>query len=120
MRLAQSQEATSLAAKLLDDWAWGAVSAERLQELAKCAVADGTASAATVALAKIGNGDHKRYNAQRDLLVLLAKQLPEKIKHVDFSMPLAQFKHSRGAKCVSQPYLPIHRVWAHTYEHYPA
>ena len=120
MRAAESKETSSLAAKLLDHWAWGAMSAERVQELAQCAYEDGTSSAATAALAKIGSGAQKRHHAQRDLLVLLAKQLPRQVQPVIFQLPLCHFKHSRGTRHVAQPYLPLYRVWAHMYETYPA
>ena len=109
-----------LASSLLELWAWGSLSATGLQKLAQAASADGSPSAATAALARIGSSGKQPSHCQRDLLWLLRKHLPAQPRTVAVSVPLAGGKDDEAARLVTQPYLPLHRAFAHSFEHYPS
>ena len=109
----------NLASSLLELWAWGSMSAAGLQKLAKASADDGSPSAATAALARIGCGGTQPSHCQRDMLRLLRKHLPPQPRLASVIVPLAGGKDDEAARLVTQPYLPLRRVFAHSFLHYP-
>ena len=123
-RRADGHNNTALATVLLESWAWGGLSAAHLQVIAAGALRDGTSSLATKALAQIGcsRPGQTRNNTQRDLTRALQahvrgyKDLPEPVM---LQVPLTGFNNGPVFRTAPLPYLPLHRVFAHTFQHYP-
>ena len=109
----------SLAASLLDLWAWGDMTAKTVQRLAQAGVEDACLSKALSSLAQLGARGSSAQNCQRDLLRLLKRHLPAKPEPVHIRIPIVRGKDEEGVRTVSQPYLPLHRVFAHAHANYP-
>lgn len=110
----------NLASSLLELWAWGSLTAVSMQKLALASTADGSPSAAAAALARIGGGGKQPSHCQRDMLRLLRKHLPPQPQTVAVKVPVTGGKDDEAARLVTQPYLPLHRAFAHSFLHYPA
>ena len=111
----------SLASHLLGLWAWGEMSAKSLQRLAQAGVDDGCPSRALELLGKTGASGAHPNNCQRDLLRLLRRHLPPQPIAIQISVPFGNGKEEgAGTRVLQQPYLPLHRVFAHLHAQYPA
>ena len=110
-----------LASALLELWAWGVTSAKSVQRLAQAGVDDGCPSRALELLGKTGCSGRHPNNCQRDLLRLLSRHLPPQPIAIQISIPFTNGKEEgAGTRLLTQPYLPLHRVFAHLYAKYPA
>ena len=111
----------SLASQLLQLWAWGDASAKTVQQLAQAGVDDGCPSKALALLGKTGAQGRHPNNCQRDMLRLLRRHLPPQPRSIQISVPFVSGKEGgAGARLLTQPYLPLHRVFAHMYAQCPA
>ena len=100
-----------LAMALLDMWAWGDLSARKLQSLAACSKADGSQDTVLLKLASLGSHGRNPQNCQRDLLHWLGS----------FMEPaLSLSKHRPGVHTLELPFLPLHRTFSHIFHHFPA
>lgn len=108
-----------LAQELLDRWAWGTFSAKAVQQLAHGAYKDGSTSSAIAHLAKLGSWGRNPQNCQRELQQLLHSQLHRMPEPCMIKVPLASDKNRAGVLVVEQPYLPLHRVFAHVHQNFP-
>ena len=80
-RLTAKSAPSSLAAKLVDLWAWGAISPHVLQQIAAAAMTDGLHHPSVVRMANLGTSGLHTGNIRRDLLRLqLPAQHPEPLK----------------------------------------
>ena len=101
-------------------WAWGSLSATKLQSLAAAAVKDQCPCPSLQKLARLGASGLQAGNAQRDLLEYLKRLgLPAHPVAVAQPVPL-QLGKRPGAEMVQLPYMPLHRLLAHMHEHWPA
>ena len=109
----------NLAHSLLQMWAWGSLSAKTLQKLAADAVRDGCPDSSLHKLAKLGSAGTCAGNCHRDLLEFLRRAgLPAPPRAVKQPVPL-RLRTAVTATSVDLPYMPLHRVFAHMYTHWP-
>ena len=107
---------SQLAHMLLEMWAWGEISAYRLQQMAEAGVHDGIGHPDMRKLASLGtNGKHSG-NCHRDLTRYLDKivHMPEP---VPMTIPLKM--DDDNVNIVDIPLLPLHRLFAHMAQHWP-
>ena len=110
-----------LAMALLNMWAWGDLSATKLQQLAACSKADGFQCTALLKLATLGSAGKHPQNCQRDLLQWLGSYMQPAMPEVYIApVPLVLSKHRPGVHRLDLPFLPLHRTFSHIYHHFPA
>ena len=109
-----------LAHTLLQMWAWGDLSATKVQILAGAACKDSCAEPSLQGLAKLGAAGAQPGNCHRDLLEFLRRLgLPQRPCAVSVPTPL-QLRTRPIAELVDLPYMPLHRLMGHMHEHWPA
>jgi hypothetical protein len=119
-RPAQDRPLGNLAYALLQMWAWGSLSAAKLQKLAAEAVADACPEPSLQRLAQLGGRGAHPGNCQRDLLEFLQRVgMAEPPRAVAQPVPL-QLRQRAAAELVDLPYLPLHRIFAHLHTHWPS
>ena len=110
-----------LAKALLQLWAWGDLSARKLQTLAACSKADGSRCPALLKLATLGKSGKHPQNCQRDLLHWLGTYMEPAMPEVyKAPVPLVLSKHRQGVHTLELPFLPLHRTFSHIFHHFPA
>ena len=110
-----------LAKALLQLWAWGDLSARKLQTLAACSKADGSRCPALLKLATLGKSGKRPQNCQRDLLHWLGTYMEPAMPEVyKAPVPLVLSKHRQGVHTLELPFLPLHRTFSHIFHHFPA
>ena len=106
--------------QLVESWCWGELSAVRVQCLALCAVQDGCAEASLARLSKLGAEGAHAGNCHRDLLEFLRRlKLPRTPEAVVETVPL-RLRTEGPATLVEHPYMPLHRLFAHMFQHWPS
>ena len=107
-----------LAGRLLQLWAWGSITAKRVQELAHLALQDGLEHEDIRRLARLGNYGQHAQNAQRDLLHWMEAHLGAMPHVIHASIPLVT-PHTQAMQYMDLPIVPLHRMMAHMFEHWP-
>ena len=96
-------------------WAWGELSATKLQKLAACATMDGSSHADVIKLSQIGNSGAAPGNCHRDLSATLsASNLDKAASTIVVKTPVRKMV----TKTVEQKILLPHEVFACLWEHY--
>jgi len=113
--LPRTQARSQLAQLLLEQWAWGAIGAQRVQAIANASVADGAHHPEVLQLAGIGNKGQCPGNCHRDLLRILASKVVMP-SPVGMTVPL---KVQDEVEMLALPMMPMHRMVAHMHSHYP-
>ena len=101
---------------LLELWAWGDISAYRLQQLAQASVVDGLVHPDVQKLAAIGATGKHPGNCHRDLVRHLHTKIDMPLP-VQMSVPLKM--DDDNVRVVDIPLLPFHRLVAHMHAHFP-
>ena len=107
---------STLAKHLLNLWAWGEMSAPKVQQIAAAAKADGLSHPQVDMLASLGTGGKHARNCHPELLrKLQASPLPPTSTH--FRLPM--FLPPTGHRFVDQAILLPHEMFALLYSKYP-
>jgi len=99
-----------LAGKLMNEWAWGHTSANRLQEYAQAACDDGLQHVAVQRLARLGTHGRNPQNCHRELLNFMKPYMKEVPKPVRAGIHLLQTKGSHDMQVAELDFMPAH-VW---------
>lgn len=110
---------STLANELLQRWSLGSLSAATVQKLALCATKDGLQHPDVKKLAALGGHGRQPQNCQRDMLHWLQSHLGSLPSVVQMDLPLRTGMGQTALHTVQVPLLPLHRMVAHMYEHWP-
>ena len=109
------RNSSKLGHMLLEQWAWGEISALQVQRTAEAALADGATHPQLTRLASLGASGVHKGNCHRDLL-----------KYLDTYMEMPTTVHCRiplvfdeGVQHVGLEVLPVHRMVAFMFKHFP-
>ena len=106
-----------LAELLMEQWAWGEMSAPMVQGLAEAAMKDGLAHPEVQKLAQIGTQGKHPANTHRDLLYLSAGNSMVSIASSQFNITLQLTRKKSGP--VPLDFLLPHKLFSCIYEHFP-